>query len=87
MSRDFGLKNGQHSNASEVQDFQVKRNQQTKKMRNYTFYKMAISNFRFFLFLTQKNQNFDFSKNAQKTIFIDIQKTEIHIIELCATSM
>ena len=57
-------------------------------MQNYTFYKMAISDFRKFSFLTPTNNKIDFSKiNAQKIIFYRYPKNGIYIIELCATSM
>ena len=47
-------------------------------MPNETLYKMAISNFHNYWFLTPKNQNFHFSKiNTHKIkIFDDIKKPE-----------
>ena len=57
-------------------------------MQNYTFYNMAISDFRNFCFDPQK-PNFDFSKidAPQIQYFVDIQKNGIYIIELCATNV
>ena len=49
-----------------------------QKMSNWTVYKMAISDFQNFWFLTHKNQNSNFSKiNTYKIkILEDIQKKD-----------
>ena len=68
MSRDFRSKIGQHSNASGMWDFKVKRNQQTPKDVKLHAPQNGYFGFSKFCFLTPKNQDFDFSKiNAKKS--------------------
>ena len=53
-------------------------------MQNYTFYKMATSDFRNFWFLTPKKQNFVFSKlNAQKFKKHRYKKRKIYYRAMC----
>ena len=61
MSRDFGSKIGQHSNASRMQTFKVKRNRQTPKDVKLHSLQKTISDFDF-IFDPQKSK-FRFFKN------------------------
>ena len=49
------------------------------------FYKIAMSDFRNFIFLAPKFQFLE-NKCPQIQTFIDIWKTGIHVIELCVTN-
>ena len=56
-------------------------------MPDYTFYKIAIADFRNFWFLTPNNQNYDFFKiNANKIKNEDTHTTAIHVVELRANN-
>ena len=68
MSRNFWSKIGQHSNASGMWDFKVKRNKQTPKDVKLNVLQNGYLEFSNFGFLAPKNQNFNFPKiNAKKS--------------------